>query len=77
VLDSIRLSAWLLFAVALVTLWAGDGSGIGRGYLVRSHSASPRSPMTGRSLYSPPMRRVFTHLNYWFASGSVSSACSQ
>jgi len=34
VLDSIRLSAWLLFAVALVTLWAGDGSGIGRGYLV-------------------------------------------
>ena len=34
VLDSIRLSAWLLFAVALVTLCAGDGSGIGRGYLV-------------------------------------------
>jgi putative PEP-CTERM system histidine kinase len=34
VLDSIRLSAWLLFAVALVTLWPGDGSGIGRGYLV-------------------------------------------
>jgi hypothetical protein len=33
-LDSIRLSAWLLFAVALVTVWAGDGSGIGRGYLV-------------------------------------------
>lgn len=33
-LDSIRLSAWLLFAVALVTIWAGDGSGIGRGYLV-------------------------------------------
>jgi len=32
-LDSIRLSAWLIFAVALVTLRAGDGVGIGRGYL--------------------------------------------
>jgi putative PEP-CTERM system histidine kinase len=32
-LDSIRLSAWLLFAVALVTVRAGDGSGIGRAYL--------------------------------------------
>ena len=31
--DSIRLSAWLLFAVALVTLRAGDGSGLGRLYL--------------------------------------------
>jgi putative PEP-CTERM system histidine kinase len=33
-LDSIRLSAWLLFAVALVTIGAGDGSGVGRAYLV-------------------------------------------
>lgn len=33
-LDSARLSAWLLFAVALVTIRAGDGSGIGRGYIV-------------------------------------------
>jgi putative PEP-CTERM system histidine kinase len=32
-LDSIRLSAWLLFAVALVTIRAGDGAGIGRVYL--------------------------------------------
>jgi putative PEP-CTERM system histidine kinase len=32
-LDSIRLSAWLLFAVALVTARSGDGSGVGRGYL--------------------------------------------
>jgi putative PEP-CTERM system histidine kinase len=32
-LDSIRLSAWLLFAVALVTKRAGDGSGLGRAYL--------------------------------------------
>jgi len=31
--DSIRLSAWLLFAVALVTLRAGGGSGLGRFYL--------------------------------------------
>jgi putative PEP-CTERM system histidine kinase len=31
-LDSIRLSAWLLFAVALVTIRAGDGSGLGRLY---------------------------------------------
>jgi putative PEP-CTERM system histidine kinase len=31
-LDSIRLSAWLLFAIALVTIRASDGSGIGRGY---------------------------------------------
>jgi len=30
--DSIRLSAWLLFAVALVTIRAGDGSGLGRLY---------------------------------------------
>ena len=28
--DSVRLSAWLLFAVALVTTRAGDGSGLGR-----------------------------------------------
>jgi putative PEP-CTERM system histidine kinase len=28
--DSVRLSAWLLFAVALVTLRAGDRSGLGR-----------------------------------------------
>ena len=28
--DSVRLSAWLLFAVALVTIRAGDGSGLGR-----------------------------------------------
>jgi putative PEP-CTERM system histidine kinase len=33
VLDSIRLSAWLMFAVALVTIRAGDGSGVGRIYL--------------------------------------------
>lgn len=32
VLDSIRLSAWLLFAVGLVTIRAGDGSGVGRVY---------------------------------------------
>ena len=32
-LDSVRLSAWLLFAVALVTIRAGDGSGLGRLYL--------------------------------------------
>lgn len=31
--DSVRLSAWLLFAVALVTIRAGDGSGLGRLYL--------------------------------------------
>ena len=33
-LDSVRLSAWLLFAVALVTIHAGDGSEVGRRYLV-------------------------------------------
>ena len=33
-LDSLRLSAWLLFAVALVTIRASDGSGLGRGYLL-------------------------------------------
>ena len=32
-LDSVRLSAWLLFAVALLTVQAGDGSGLGRLYL--------------------------------------------
>jgi putative PEP-CTERM system histidine kinase len=32
-LDGIRLSAWLLFAVTLVTVRAGDGSGLGRLYL--------------------------------------------
>src|SRR5215469_3339398 len=32
VLDSIRLSAWLLFAVALVTIRAGGGSDVGRAY---------------------------------------------
>jgi putative PEP-CTERM system histidine kinase len=32
-LDSLRLSAWLLFAAALVTIRAGDGSGLGRAYL--------------------------------------------
>ncbi len=32
-LDSVRLSAWLLFAVTLVTIQAGDGSGLGRLYL--------------------------------------------
>src|SRR6516165_1235539 len=31
--DSVRLSAWLLFAVALVTIPAGDGSGLGRLFL--------------------------------------------
>ena len=31
--DSVRLSAWLLFAVALVTIRASDGSGLGRAYL--------------------------------------------
>ena len=35
-LDSFRLSAWLLFAVALVTIRAGDGSGLGRAYLIGS-----------------------------------------
>src|SRR5947209_17735979 len=33
-LDSVRLSAWLLFAVALVTIRASDGSGLGRAYLL-------------------------------------------
>ena len=33
-LDSLRVSAWLLFAVALVTIRAGDGSGLGRAYLL-------------------------------------------
>ena len=33
-LDSLRLSAWLLFAVALVTIRASDGSGLGRAYLL-------------------------------------------
>jgi putative PEP-CTERM system histidine kinase len=33
-LDSVRLSAWLLFAVALVTIRARDGSGLGRAYLL-------------------------------------------
>ncbi|HUC72163.1 MAG TPA: XrtA/PEP-CTERM system histidine kinase PrsK [Stellaceae bacterium] len=33
VLDSIRLSAWLLFAVWLVTAEAGSGAGLGRSYL--------------------------------------------
>jgi putative PEP-CTERM system histidine kinase len=32
-LDSVRLSAWLLFAVALVTVRTSDGSGLGRAYL--------------------------------------------
>ncbi|MBV8505448.1 MAG: PEP-CTERM system histidine kinase PrsK [Alphaproteobacteria bacterium] len=32
-LDSIRLSAWLLFAAALVTIRTSDGSGLGRAYL--------------------------------------------
>ena len=32
-LDTLRLSAWLLFGVALVTARARDGSGIGRRYL--------------------------------------------
>src|ERR1700724_3994085 len=33
-LDSFRLSAWLLFAVALVTIRTSDGSGLGRAYLL-------------------------------------------
>ncbi len=33
-LDSVRLAAWLLFAVALVTGHAGEGSEVGRRYLV-------------------------------------------
>jgi len=33
-IDSVRLSAWLLFAVALVTVRAGDGSGLGHLYLL-------------------------------------------
>ena len=33
VLDSIRLSAWLLFGVALVTIQSADGAGLGRLYL--------------------------------------------
>src|SRR5215472_17447558 len=32
-LDSIRLSGWLLFGVTLVTVQAGDGAGLGRFYL--------------------------------------------
>jgi putative PEP-CTERM system histidine kinase len=32
-LDSLRLSAWLLFAAALVTVRASDGSGLGQAYL--------------------------------------------
>lgn len=32
-LDSARLSAWLLLAVALVTIRTGDGTGVGRAYL--------------------------------------------
>src|ERR1700719_221306 len=32
--DSLMLSAWLLFAVALVTIRASDGSGLGRAYLL-------------------------------------------
>jgi putative PEP-CTERM system histidine kinase len=34
VLDSIRLSAWLLFAVSLVTTGSGDGSQVRRRYLI-------------------------------------------
>jgi putative PEP-CTERM system histidine kinase len=34
VLDSVRLSAWFLFGVALVTARAGDGSDVGPRYLV-------------------------------------------
>jgi putative PEP-CTERM system histidine kinase len=33
-LDSIRLSAWLVFAAALVTARAGDATGVGRRYLI-------------------------------------------
>ena len=33
ILDAIRLSAWLLFAVVMVTIRADDGSGLGRTYL--------------------------------------------
>ena len=33
-LDGIRLSAWLLLTVALVTIRAGDGIGVGRAYLL-------------------------------------------
>ena len=33
VLDSIRLSAWLLFGVGLVTIQSADGAGLGRLYL--------------------------------------------
>ncbi len=32
-LDTTRLSAWLILAVALITIRAADGAGIGRGYL--------------------------------------------
>ena len=32
-LDSLRLSVWLLFAAALVTIRTNDGSGLGRAYL--------------------------------------------
>src|SRR5947209_13852019 len=39
-LDSFRLSAWLLFAVALVTIRASDGSGLGRAYLLGTISFS-------------------------------------
>jgi putative PEP-CTERM system histidine kinase len=37
-LDSVRLSAWLLFAVALVTIRTQDGSGLGRAYLIGAAS---------------------------------------
>src|SRR4029077_3463648 len=32
-LDSIRLSGWLMFGVALITVQASDGAGLGRLYL--------------------------------------------
>jgi putative PEP-CTERM system histidine kinase len=34
VLDSLRLSGWLLLAVAQVTIRAGDGTGVGRAYFL-------------------------------------------
>jgi putative PEP-CTERM system histidine kinase len=36
--DGVRLSAWLLFAVALVTIRTRDGSGLGRAYLAGAAS---------------------------------------
>src|SRR5262245_5371666 len=36
--DGFRLSAWLLFAVALITIRTRDGSGLGRAYFIGAAS---------------------------------------